>query len=168
LTTPRRSFEVRPPITDWYGGVHLRLGRRFHPGVKLIRRFPAPTSGKSIMTLNSTPRGGSANEVLAGLGAGDFSLLEPHLAVAELRVPKQLELPNKRIDYVYFIDSGFASVAANGSTRTMQKIETIAIADKIAESLIDTFPASDPPAWIPLARVGTPKRPVRSRPARKI
>jgi hypothetical protein len=38
----------------------------------------------------------------------------------------------------------------------LQKIETIAIADEIAESLIDTFPASDPPAWIPLARVGTP------------
>jgi hypothetical protein len=52
--------------------------------------------------------------------------------------------------------------------RPLQKIETIVIADEIAESLIDTFPASDPPAWIPLARVGTPKRPSRSRPARKI
>jgi hypothetical protein len=52
--------------------------------------------------------------------------------------------------------------------RPLQKIETIVIADEIAESLIDTFPASDPPAWIPLARVGTPKRPTRSRPARKI
>ncbi|MEA2882886.1 MAG: hypothetical protein QOH32_2142 [Bradyrhizobium sp.] len=72
------------------------------------------------MTLNSTPRGGSANEVLAGLGATDFSLLEPHLTVVELRVPKQLEHPNKRIDYVYFIDSGFASVVANGSTRPME------------------------------------------------
>jgi hypothetical protein len=51
--------------------------------------------------------------------------------------------------------------------RPLRKIETIAI-DEIAESLIDTFPASDPPAWIPLARVGTPKRPGRSRPARKI
>jgi hypothetical protein len=52
--------------------------------------------------------------------------------------------------------------------RPLQKIETIVIADEIAESLIDTFPASDPPAWIPLARVGTPKRPRKSRPARKI
>jgi hypothetical protein len=51
--------------------------------------------------------------------------------------------------------------------RPLRKIETIAI-DEIAESLIDTFPASDPPAWIPLARVGTPERPGRSRPARKI
>jgi hypothetical protein len=30
--------------------------------------------------------------------------------------------------------------------------------DEIAESLIETFPASDPPSWIPLARVGLPKR----------
>jgi hypothetical protein len=52
--------------------------------------------------------------------------------------------------------------------RPLQKIETIATDDEIAESLIDTFPASDPPAWIPLARVGIPKRPRRSRPARKI
>jgi hypothetical protein len=52
--------------------------------------------------------------------------------------------------------------------RPLQKIETIAIADEIAESLIDTFPASDPPAWIPLARVGAPNRPTRSRPARKL
>jgi hypothetical protein len=51
--------------------------------------------------------------------------------------------------------------------RPLQKIENIAI-DEIAESLIDTFPASDPPAWIPLARVGTPKRPGKSRPVRKI
>jgi hypothetical protein len=51
--------------------------------------------------------------------------------------------------------------------RPLQKIETVAIADEIAESLIDTFPASDPPAWIPLARVGVPKRPAISRPARK-
>jgi CRP-like cAMP-binding protein len=58
--------------------------------------------------------------VLAGLGAADFSLLQPHLALLELRVPKQLELANKRIDHVYFIESGFASVVANGSTRPME------------------------------------------------
>jgi hypothetical protein len=34
-------------------------------------------------------------------------------------------------------------------------IETV---DEIDESLIETFPASDSPAWIPLARVGIPKR----------
>jgi hypothetical protein len=33
---------MRPPIPDWYGAVHLRFGRGFHAGVKLIRRFPTP------------------------------------------------------------------------------------------------------------------------------
>jgi hypothetical protein len=45
-------------------------------------------------------------------------------------------------------------------------METTAI-DEIAESLIETFPASDPPAWISLTRVGIPKRKTTSRPARK-
>lgn len=35
------------------------------------------------------------------------------------------------------------------------QIETV---DVIDESLIETFPASDPPAWVALARVGIPKR----------
>jgi hypothetical protein len=39
--------------------------------------------------------------------------------------------------------------------------------DEILESLIDTFPASDPPAWVALARVGIPKRKPTSRRARK-
>jgi hypothetical protein len=30
--------------------------------------------------------------------------------------------------------------------------------DEILENLIDTFPASDPTAWVALARVGIPKR----------
>jgi hypothetical protein len=45
-------------------------------------------------------------------------------------------------------------------------METTAI-DEIDESLIETFPASDPPAWISLTRVGIPKRKTTSRPARK-
>jgi hypothetical protein len=35
------------------------------------------------------------------------------------------------------------------------QIETV---DEIDESLIETFAASDPPAWVALARVGIPKR----------
>jgi hypothetical protein len=41
----------------------------------------------------------------------------------------------------------------------LKAIESIAgteETDEIAQSLIETFPASDPPAWIPLARVGIP------------
>jgi hypothetical protein len=51
--------------------------------------------------------------------------------------------------------------------RPSQTIETPTI-DEITESLIETFPASDPPARVALARVGIPKRRrTKSRPARK-
>jgi len=51
--------------------------------------------------------------------------------------------------------------------RPLRKLETVEITDEITESLIETFPASDPPAWIALARVGIPKRQETSRRARK-
>jgi hypothetical protein len=44
--------------------------------------------------------------------------------------------------------------------------ETIT-SDELDESLIETFPASDPPAWVAFARVGVPKRKTIARPARK-
>jgi len=46
------------------------------------------------------------------------------------------------------------------------RMETTAI-NEIDESLIETFPASDPPAWTSLTRIGIPKRKTASRPARK-
>jgi hypothetical protein len=50
----------------------------------------------------------------------------------------------------------------------LRKIKTTASVDEeeIVESLIGTFPASDPPAWIAVARVGIPKRQTRSHRAR--
>jgi hypothetical protein len=51
------------------------------------------------------------------LSREDFALLEPHLAPVDLPVRKQLEAPKKRIDQVYFIEAGFASVVANGSSK---------------------------------------------------
>jgi transketolase C-terminal domain/subunit len=55
------------------------------------------------------------------------------------------------------------------NARPLQKMETTAAADEdeITESLIETFPASDPPAWVALARVGIPKRRAISRSAQK-
>jgi hypothetical protein len=50
----------------------------------------------------------------------------------------------------------------------LQDSETIASTDnEILDGLIDTFPASDPPAWVALARVGIPKRKPTSRRVRK-
>jgi CRP-like cAMP-binding protein len=56
----------------------------------------------------------SSNRILARLSRADFRLLEPHLEPVELPVRKQLEARNKRVEQVYFIESGVASVVANG------------------------------------------------------
>jgi hypothetical protein len=55
------------------------------------------------------------NRILSALSQGDLDLLKPGLQTLVLPLRKQLESRNKRIDYVYFIDQGIASVVANGS-----------------------------------------------------
>lgn len=62
-------------------------------------------------------RSRTPNRILSRLPREDFGLLEPHLAPVDLPVRKQLEAPKKRIDQVYFIEAGFASVVANGSSK---------------------------------------------------
>jgi len=59
----------------------------------------------------------SPNRILSHLAPADFSLLQPHLQAVELPLRRELETRDKRIGYVYFIESGFASVVANGSTK---------------------------------------------------
>src|SRR5947209_20207966 len=54
----------------------------------------------------------SNNKLLASLSAHDFDALEPHLECVDLGIRKHLEKPNRRIDAVYFPESGFASVVA--------------------------------------------------------
>jgi CRP-like cAMP-binding protein len=54
----------------------------------------------------------NGNKLLSSLSSADSDLLEPHLEAVSLRLRKYLERPNKRIDAVYFPDSGFASVVA--------------------------------------------------------
>ena len=59
----------------------------------------------------------SSNRILSRLSRDDFALLEPHLEAVDLPVRKSLEVRKRRIDYVYFIESGFASVVANGTKK---------------------------------------------------
>ena len=56
----------------------------------------------------------TSNRLLARLTRADARLLEPHLQPMELPLRKQLQAPKKRVDQIYFIDSGMASVVANG------------------------------------------------------
>jgi CRP-like cAMP-binding protein len=56
----------------------------------------------------------SSNRLLTQLSRADFRLLEPHLEAVELPVRKVLATRNKRVEDVYFPESGIASVVANG------------------------------------------------------
>ena len=70
---------------------------------------------------SSTPR----NRLLAALPAADLNLLEPCLEPVTLKLRQELERPNKRIDDVYFMDSGIASVVAVQPTDTRVEVGLI-------------------------------------------
>jgi CRP-like cAMP-binding protein len=59
----------------------------------------------------------SSNRILSRLSRKDFALLEPHLEAVDLPARKPLEKRKKRIEQVYFIESGFAFVVANGTSK---------------------------------------------------
>jgi CRP-like cAMP-binding protein len=52
------------------------------------------------------------NQLLAALSASDRALLQPHLQPISMPLLKDMERPNRRIDTVYFLDTGIASVVA--------------------------------------------------------
>jgi hypothetical protein len=56
----------------------------------------------------------SSNRLLTRLSRADLRLLECHLEAVELPVRKVLVTRNKRVENVYFPESGIASVVANG------------------------------------------------------
>ena len=58
----------------------------------------------------------SRNAILSNLTAADFHLLGPHLESVDLPLRRKLEERNKRVTHAYFIESGFASVVANGTS----------------------------------------------------
>jgi len=62
----------------------------------------------------SEPRSSSPprNQLLAAMSATDFALLRPHLRPVALELLKDLERPNRRIETVYFMEAGIASVVA--------------------------------------------------------
>jgi len=57
----------------------------------------------------------SPNHILSRLSPDDFGLLEPHLEAVELPVRKRLEARNRRVEQIYFPESGIASVVASGA-----------------------------------------------------
>jgi CRP-like cAMP-binding protein len=60
------------------------------------------------------------NLILSRLAPSDFGLLEPHLEPVDLPLRKILERRNRKINAVYFPESGFASVVADGGKRPIE------------------------------------------------
>jgi CRP-like cAMP-binding protein len=56
-----------------------------------------------------------SNRLLARLSREDLALLEPHLHPVTLGLRKQLEARNRRVETVYFIEEGIASVVAENA-----------------------------------------------------
>ena len=54
------------------------------------------------------------NAVLAGLKPADYRLLEPYLKKVDLPLRTPLEHRMKEVEYIYFMESGIASVVADG------------------------------------------------------
>jgi CRP-like cAMP-binding protein len=54
------------------------------------------------------------NRILASLSIEDVALLQPNIVPVDLPLRKLLEVKNKRIEFVYFIECGLASVLAIG------------------------------------------------------
>lgn len=59
----------------------------------------------------------SKNQLLASLSAPDLALLQPQLQQVDLPVRRFLEHRNRKIESVFFIETGFASVVANGGAK---------------------------------------------------
>jgi CRP-like cAMP-binding protein len=72
--------------------------------------------------LNSTP---SRNRLLAALSPADLALWRPHLRSMPMAVFKDMERPNRRIETVYFMEAGIASVVAVQPDETRAEVGLI-------------------------------------------
>jgi CRP-like cAMP-binding protein len=70
-------------------------------------------------TRRSSP---SRNRLLAALAPADFALLQPHLRPMAMPLRKDMERPNRRIEAVYFMEAGIASVVAVQSAETQVEV----------------------------------------------
>jgi CRP-like cAMP-binding protein len=65
------------------------------------------------------------NRLLQSLSSSDIELLAPHLMTVVLRVPQDLEQPNRSIRQVYFPDTGIVSVVAINADGTRVEVGVV-------------------------------------------
>ena len=76
-------------------------------------------------TSRPSPSPRSRNRLLAALSPTDLALLQPHLRFLAVAVRHEIERPNRRIDAVYFMDAGIASVVAVQADETQVEVGLI-------------------------------------------
>src|SRR6204780_88554 len=62
------------------------------------------------------------NRLLAALSPADLALLQPHLNSLAVAVRHEIERPNRRIESVYFMEAGIASVVAVQADKTQVEV----------------------------------------------
>ncbi len=68
---------------------------------------------------------GIKNKILSRLSAADAQLVTPHLQPVDLPVLRYLERRGKPIEFAYFVERGFASVVADGSSERSVEVGLI-------------------------------------------
>jgi CRP-like cAMP-binding protein len=71
--------------------------------------------------VSSPPR----NQLLAAMSTADLGLLRPHLRPVAMELLKDMERPNRRIETVYFMEAGIASVVAVQANETRIEVGLI-------------------------------------------
>jgi CRP-like cAMP-binding protein len=82
---------------------------------------PTSPSRQSSRHDASRPR----NRLLAALSPADLALVRPHLNSLVVAVRHEIERPNRRIESVYFMDAGIASVVAVQADETQVEVGLI-------------------------------------------
>ena len=98
----RRLISRLPPAATF------GRGRLRDPDV-LLPPKREKSHGRGSATRNSSQ---SRNQLLAAMSAADFALLQPDLKPMAMALLKDMEQPNQRIETVYFMETGIASVVA--------------------------------------------------------
>lgn len=95
------------------------------------------------------------NKLLASLSAKDFALLESGLVPVELPVRRQLEARNRRVEHVYFLERGLASIVISAGANHSIEVAIIGregmtgltVLLESDRSLPETFVQSPGNAW---------------------
>ena len=126
----RRARNVRkrtPFLRIVQNRTFAQLGHRGQSGLHSSYRLLTSGRGRLGDASALAPKGietwrkpSYQNLILSRLSKSDFQLLEPHLEPTDLPVRKVLERRGKPIKAVYFPETGFASVVANGDTRPIE------------------------------------------------